>query len=590
MAMRCRGVPTAEAESSAAMWSSVIPGRWMTASMLCLLMAAMLQIFAWSARAAEPAWVREAVRAIVSIHVFNDDQWEVKTGTGFFVVSEDGRLELITNYHVLDGGRVAFVRMGDNRARMVDDVLYANAERDLIIVSVNNVSEMDVYALTLAAALPSPGEDLFVVSPPWVNVEDYVRRGFLIEIPEESIEGFHGFFYMSADIVRGNSGSPVLTADGRVIGVASARYPDLPLSLAQRFTWDSRPAFDMASSVPYWQWGLNQRRARAEAHVQRALEFQAGGSVETALFFYRKAVEEDPDYGEAWFQVGLLSGGLGRYHDAIEAYENVLERALDEDGFLYADARYNLALELARIGEYVRSETLLRENLADEPTDARSAALLSALYSGGFDDAAAAREMLELVQRLDPARASLLQPYVSAGDGTNTARRVRGADDWAVDATVFGLWVFVFFVIGYAVRRLRRFLGLIAVLTTAFLVVAQAYGAPVRWDVPIAVLTGLSVLLAHLFAFLPALTGDGFIALIVISGLVLGVFTRHRFFALRTFIYPVVMALLFVGLQYVLDIDVFEAVQPEVQATDVFFDPTGPVSPAERVLLRSPGD
>jgi len=63
-------------------------------------------------------------------------------------------------------------------------------------------------------------------------------------------------------------------------------------------------------------------------------------------FHYRRAVEIDPRYALAYFDLGNVLDETGRVHEAIEAYRNALHLAPT-----YADANYNLALAYEKIGE-----------------------------------------------------------------------------------------------------------------------------------------------------------------------------------------------------------------------------------------------
>ena len=55
--------------------------------------------------------------------------------------------------------------------------------------------------------------------------------------------------------------------------------------------------------------------------------------------FYRKAIEVDPRYALAYFDLGNVLDETGRLQDAIRAYQAAISLAPT-----YADAHYNLAL------------------------------------------------------------------------------------------------------------------------------------------------------------------------------------------------------------------------------------------------------
>ena len=66
---------------------------------------------------------------------------------------------------------------------------------------------------------------------------------------------------------------------------------------------------------------------------------------EAALPDLEFATEKDPAFAEAWFQLGMTLGKLGRGEEKIQAYERAVDLRSD-----YVEARYNLALSLLLAG------------------------------------------------------------------------------------------------------------------------------------------------------------------------------------------------------------------------------------------------
>lgn len=154
------------------------------------------------------------------------------SGTGFFV-GENG--EILTNWHVAGGAR-ELVAVWNGTAYRVR-VKAKNSKTDLALLEMDGFpaeicgntidfskSRRPAFpVLGMAAAECEPGDEIYVVGYPQINlqgIEPKVTRGIV-----SSKTGFKGEkenFQMDAAIQGGNSGGPVVDAQGRVVGVAVA--------------------------------------------------------------------------------------------------------------------------------------------------------------------------------------------------------------------------------------------------------------------------------------------------------------------------------------------------------------------------------
>src|SRR5271163_1683427 len=80
-----------------------------------------------------PSIAKAANGAIVTIVMASGDK-PIATGTGF-LVNTDG--VILTNYHVIQEGNVAIVKLSDGTALPVDGVLAADKVRDLAVIKVH---------------------------------------------------------------------------------------------------------------------------------------------------------------------------------------------------------------------------------------------------------------------------------------------------------------------------------------------------------------------------------------------------------------------------------------------------------------------
>ena len=163
--------------------------------------------------AAEPDPVATAERVKESVFTIIS-----RTGRGSAWVAgvEGGRSLLVTNNHVVGqeaqpGSVVTVVR---EELRVEGEVLRIDEGRDLAVVAVDEV----VPPLDMADEGPRVGEPVLVVGSP-LGLEQSVVTGIVSAFRDEHIQ-------ISAPLNPGNSGGPVVNADGEVIGVAVLKVGD----------------------------------------------------------------------------------------------------------------------------------------------------------------------------------------------------------------------------------------------------------------------------------------------------------------------------------------------------------------------------
>ncbi|WP_216827773.1 S1C family serine protease [Alkalihalobacterium elongatum] len=144
---------------------------------------------------------KEAVVTIQSSH---------SRGTGF-AVSSDGII--ITNHHVVDG-KGQLVISFPNGDLYEGTVIDSNEDLDLAFVS---VPAKDIPYLSLNDKSGSIGDEIYVIGNPLMHSQ-IVTDGEIVE-NEDRLQ----VLKISAPIYSGNSGSPVINKEGKVIGVVYAR-------------------------------------------------------------------------------------------------------------------------------------------------------------------------------------------------------------------------------------------------------------------------------------------------------------------------------------------------------------------------------
>jgi parallel beta-helix repeat protein len=164
------------------------------------------------------------------------------TGTGF-AVSADGKIA--TNYHVIAGASKIFVKLPNGRTVGVQRVIASDKRVDLAILQVRGVT---LRPLPLGDSnAVKVGQEVCVMGSP-LGLEQSFSTG--VVSAKRVMDGFE-WIQITAPISPGNSGSPVMTRSGRVIGVAT-------------FGYEKGQNLNFASSVKYLRMLLNRQPIKPE--------------------------------------------------------------------------------------------------------------------------------------------------------------------------------------------------------------------------------------------------------------------------------------------------------------------------------------
>ena len=138
-------------------------------------------------------------------------------GTGF-VIKADGLI--VTNAHVVDGAHSVKVTLEDGR-KFDATVIGTDASTDLALVKIDDVSNLATVSFGDSDAL-QVGEDVVAIGNPF-GLGNSVTSGIISALGRDIHDGpFDNFIQTDAAINRGNSGGPLFSADGKVIGINTA--------------------------------------------------------------------------------------------------------------------------------------------------------------------------------------------------------------------------------------------------------------------------------------------------------------------------------------------------------------------------------
>jgi len=239
------------------------------------------------------------------------------TGTGF-AVSADGKIA--TNYHVIAGASKIFVKLPNGRTVGIERVVAFDKRVDLAILQVRGVT---LRPLPLGDSnAVKVGQEVCVMGSP-LGLEQSFSTG--VVSAKRVMDGFE-WIQITAPISPGNSGSPVMTRSGRVIGVAT-------------FGYEKGQNLNFASSVKYLRMLLNRQPIRPERpsaqppQASPAPQEPPSSLLVTNAEELVRAIQEIKEGGEItlqpgeyrlrsrlWFYKSLTIAGAG-YEETVIVYE-----------------------------------------------------------------------------------------------------------------------------------------------------------------------------------------------------------------------------------------------------------------------------
>jgi putative serine protease PepD len=202
-------------------------------------------------------------------------------GTGI-VLNEKGLI--LTNDHVIAGATSITVdATGSTKTTRAAKVVGEEANQDLALISVNP-SGLDLKPLTLASSSSlEVGESVYAIGNPY-GLEETLTRG-IISALEREIEAPDGAkiadaIQTDAALNPGNSGGPLINAEGKVIGVNSQIATDesssdgsQPGSTGVGFAISSNTVAEVVKKI---EAGNGVAYASVEGNVARSEETRAG--------------------------------------------------------------------------------------------------------------------------------------------------------------------------------------------------------------------------------------------------------------------------------------------------------------------------
>jgi len=185
--------------------------------------------------------------SVVNIIVTTDTGETTSEGQGSgFVISD--KLEVVTNYHVIDGGTNIEIEFNDGR-KYPASIIGTDEETDLALLMIDT-SERIPHVNFHQGDKVRIGDWVVAIGNPF-GIGQSTSLGVISAIGRERVDSGSYVDYIQTDatINRGNSGGPLFNLNGDVVGVNSAIYSPTGASVGIAFVIPHGTAEDIVGSI-----------------------------------------------------------------------------------------------------------------------------------------------------------------------------------------------------------------------------------------------------------------------------------------------------------------------------------------------------
>jgi TolA-binding protein len=307
------------------------------------------------------ALVKKVVPSVVVINVFDKGGKLKGVGTGFFV-TEDGAL--VTNYHVIEGGMRAEVKLSNGEVLPVEGIISEDREGDLVLLSLGVKGRL-FPSLKLTDTNIEAGQPVVVIGSPF-GLEGTVSDGIVSAVRD--IPTLGKMLQITAPISKGSSGSPVLNMKGELVGVATS-YIKEGQSINFAISAD-RVAILLSQQRPKGRKFADLIKGDKEEIMESAGFLYYLGYIffekeryEEAIPFFKKSILKNPNDSVTYRARGVAYSKLGRYYEAIEALKQSIRIAPSSDAYV------NLGTTYSKLGRYNEAIKAYEYAIRIEPDD-----------------------------------------------------------------------------------------------------------------------------------------------------------------------------------------------------------------------------
>ena len=257
---------------------------------------------------------KKVLAATVYLEMADKDDNILAFGSGFFV----GQSQIATNLHIVEGAAKGTAKLAGSPTKYtIDGIVETNEKHDLAILKVTG---FEGNPLSLGDSDTAKTDETVYVAGNPKGLEGKFSDDTINTIHEEEAKKR---FHMTALIVPGSSGGPVLNGNGEVIGISSITLEDgqnlnfvIPSNDIKALLTQSGKA------KPLWR---GKKSISAETYLRWGYAKYRSDQYQAAIDDYNAAISLKPDFAAAYYFRGTVKRSLGQYKEAVEDYDTAID-------------------------------------------------------------------------------------------------------------------------------------------------------------------------------------------------------------------------------------------------------------------------
>lgn len=175
----------------------------------------------------------------------NESNAQYSLGSGV-IISKDGLV--LTNYHVIENADIIRLVLS-NRQEYIAKLITTDRKTDLALLQIEGGKDFPYLSISPQDDL-EVGDIVLAIGNPFA-VGQTVTSGIISALSrsQEGINDFRSFIQTDAAINPGNSGGPLVTTDGRLVGINTAIYSKTGGSMGIGFAIPTSLAIPIVKSI-----------------------------------------------------------------------------------------------------------------------------------------------------------------------------------------------------------------------------------------------------------------------------------------------------------------------------------------------------
>jgi S1-C subfamily serine protease/cytochrome c-type biogenesis protein CcmH/NrfG len=365
--------------------------------------------------------------AVVQIIVSDRTGNQISLGSGF-IVSTDGRIA--TNYHVIEGGHSALVKLANGSLFPVEGLLAADADMDLVILKVagKGLPYLNLESIHRLQV----GDHVIAIGSP-LGLEGTVSDGIVSALRDEAPG--KTWIQTSAPVSHGNSGGPLLSMDGNVVGVItwgvnlqqgenlnfaipSDEVKSLLSSPQELVSFDAVISAHGASTRSAPPSNASPDHKEAKSLIDSGLKAINSKEYEQAVHDFKAALAIDQENADSWHGLGIAHAFLGQIEESSIDFAQAVKYAPNDEGYWVS-----LGVAYRDLSKYAEAQSALQEAVGISPTDATAWLYLGKTYDALHNRAQAVR-CYERVTSITPSDA---EAWYQLGETSESIAALRKA-------------------------------------------------------------------------------------------------------------------------------------------------------------------